>query len=60
MFSDIEKVEDDGDFFVEHIDLEEQEDAALDGWLHKKNIENYNFLKFSKLWKMLILQFNKN
>jgi len=55
MFSDIEKVEDDGDFFVEHIDLEEQEDAALDGWLHKKNIENYNFLKFSKLWKMLIL-----
>jgi len=31
MFSDIEKVEDDGDFFVEHIDLEEQEDAALEG-----------------------------
>ena len=29
--SEIEKVEDEDEFFVEHIDLEEQEDAALEG-----------------------------
>ena len=29
--SEIEKVEDENGFFVEHIDLEEQEDAALEG-----------------------------
>jgi len=30
--SEIEKIDDEGDeYFVEHIDLEEQEDAALDG-----------------------------